>query len=158
MSQTHFCFLFFSQEKSLILVVVNTVSPELLQWPQQRDGCLIHENKHQRSRPCLGSHVGHTAHRLLKNKISEYRLLTEGWLTSVHHNHNASLVAYTVKRKLHSAWETKHSITCLGRPNQYVLTQISIVVWILRKKGNLGGDRDTLLSPEQNHGIRNIWV
>lgn len=55
----------------------------------------------------LGSHVGQIAQRLEKKTHFH-----TGWLTSVHHNQNASLVAYMVYWKPHSVWETKYS------PNQ----------------------------------------
>lgn len=73
-SQTCLCFF---QGKSLILVIVNMVSPELLRW-QLRDGCLIHEKQTPEITTLFGSHVGRT--EATQNKISEYRLLTEGRL------------------------------------------------------------------------------
>lgn len=118
-SQTCLCFF---QGKSLILVIVNMVSPELLRW-QLRDGCLIHEKQTPEITTLFGSHVGRT--EATQNKISEYRLLTEGrllFITITMHHQQLTLL------KGNSIQFGKPNTVLLvqDKPNQYLLPQMSI--------------------------------
>lgn len=53
---------------------------------------MMHENQHQRSQPCVSHMSGHT------EETQNYTFVHRR-LTSAHHNHNASLVAYTIRKE-----------------------------------------------------------
>lgn len=107
-SQTCLCFF---QGKSLILVIVNMVSPELLRWQLRwlSDTWKTNTGDHHPVWVTCWTNRGYS-------KQDIWIQATDWRSTSVHHYHNASLVAYIIKR------ETPFS---LGNQIQYYWSRTS---------------------------------